>query len=559
MMKNPALTKTNFITNRIDADIHQHRHEGKVVTRFPPEPNGYLHIGHAKSICLNFGIAARYDSGPCYLRFDDTNPANESEEYIRAIEADINWLGYSVAPEHHRFASDYFETLYQLALYLIRQGKAYVCSLSPDAIRDYRGSLTEAGRESPDRDRPVEENLDLFRRMRNGEFPEGSYSLRARIDMAAGNINMRDPTLYRIKYVHHHRQGDQWCIYPMYDFSHPLSDAIEEVTHSLCTLEFEDHRPLYNWVVQNCDMEHQPEQIEFSRLNLNYTITSKRRLRYLVENQYVDGWDDPRMPTLCALRRRGFPPVAIRNLCEEVGVSKQDSVIDFSLLEESARDALNHQAPRRMAVLQPLKVIIQNYPEISETLNVPNHPQNPSFGRRDIPFSRELWIERDDFMEHPIPGFKRLSRGGRARLMFAYIIECEAVIKDSEGIIQELHCRYLPETLGGKKPHDGQKAKGVIHWVDAPGAGNAEVRLYDRLFNRENPQAEADITDSLNPESLSVLSRAKVEPSLLEATPEESFQFNRLGYFCADQHEHNSGRAVFNRTVTLRQTWQKKI
>lgn len=548
--------KVNFITHQINEDIKNNQYSGEVITRFPPEPNGYLHIGHAKSICLNFGIAKAYNRGPCKLRFDDTNPSNESDEYTESIINDIHWLGYDIEANTH-FASDYFDIIYQCAIKLIKKGKAYVCSLSPDQVRQHRGTLTEKGTDSPYRNRSVEENLKLFEQMKNGEFAEGTHSLRAKIDMTAGNINLRDPTLYRIKYAHHHRLGDQWCIYPMYDFTHPISDALENITHSLCTLEFQDHRPLYNWVIEQCEFDRKPKQLEFSRLNLNYTITSKRKLKYLVDHHYVDGWDDPRLPTLIALRRRGVTPTAIRNLCDNVGISKQDSIIDLSVFEEAMRDDLNKTAPRRMAVLEPLKIVINNL-ESDEILNVPNHPQNPDYGRRDIPFSNEIYIERQDFMEDPVPGFHRLKPGGRVRLMFAYVLECRDIIKDESGHIMEIHCDYLPETKGGKKPEDGKKVKGIIHWVCAKTAVDIKVNLYDRLFNVENPAKCADITESLNPDSLTVLTQAKAEPALQKSSLEATYQFNRLGYFCRDNKTANNSTPVFNRTVTLRDVWQKK-
>ena len=548
--------KTNFIRNIIDADLAENKNNGKVVTRFPPEPNGYLHVGHAKSICLNFGIAADYAKGPCHLRFDDTNPANESEEYMNAIIRDVKWLGFDWGKDLY-YSSDYFEQLYTFAIKLIKAGKAYVCSLSPEEVRTYRGSLTEPGKNSPHRDRSTEENLSLFEGMKNGDFEEGAHSLRAKIDMSSGNINLRDPMIYRIKKVDHHRLGNAWCIYPMYDFAHSISDAIEGITHSLCTLEFQDHRPLYDWFVEHCEMPQQPKQYEFSRLNLNYTITSKRKLKTLVEDGHVSGWNDPRMSTISGLRRRGFPAAAIRNLCEMVGISKQDSVIDMSLLEECVRDELNRTAPRRMAVLNPLKVILTNFESDSETLSVPNHPQNPEFGRRDITISKELYIDHEDFEEVASPGFKRLTLNGRARLMNGYVIECKNIIKNAAGEIEAVECIYLPETLGGQKPTDGTKVKGIIHWLDANNCNEAEVRIYDRLFNVENPGKAEDIPEVLNPESLKIITHAKIEPCLTQANPEDAFQFNRLGYFCADEIDYQSSVPVFNRVVTLRDGWKK--
>lgn len=547
---------TNFIRNIIDEDIASNKHDGKVITRFPPEPNGYLHIGHAKAICLNFTLAEDY-KGHCYLRFDDTNPANENEEYMHAIKKDVHWLGFDWQ-EHLTFASDYFDKLYELAIHLIKAGKAYVCDLTAEQVREYRGTLKQPGKDSPFRNRSVEENLDLFERMKNGEFAEGSRTLRAKIDMSSGNMNMRDPALYRIKFIEHHRSGEKWCIYPMYDYTHPLSDALEDITHSLCSLEFQDHRPLYDWVVTHCDMPHQPRQIEFSRLNLNYTITSKRKLKQLVEENHVDGWDDPRMPTLSGFRRRGYTPASIRQFCEQVGISKQNSITDMSQLEECIRSDLNQSAPRRNAVLNPIKVVITNYPEDEEEwLNVSNHPQKPEMGKRDIAFTREVYIDADDFMLEPIPKYFRLAPGREVRLMNAFAIKCDEVIYGEDGEIAELHCTYDPDTLGGAKPADGRKIKGTIHWVSAKYAVDAMVRVYDRLFNVENPGAEDDFTKALNPDSLQRMSNAKVEPSLQQAKPGETFQFNRLGYFCADIEEHAESRLVFNRTVSLRDTWQK--
>lgn len=548
--------KTHFIKNIIDQDLAEGKNGGKVVTRFPPEPNGYLHIGHAKSICLNFGLAQHYQSH-CYLRFDDTNPCNESEEYMHAIQRDVQWLGFNWG-DHLAYASDYFDTLYQLAVKLIEAGKAYVCGLTPEQVRQYRGTLTDPGKNSPDRDRPIAESLDLFARMKAGEFAEGQYALRAKIDMASGNINLRDPMLYRIRKVSHHRTGDQWCIYPMYDFTHPISDALEGITHSLCTLEFQDHRPLYDWVIEHCQMTNQPQQIEFSRLNLNYTVTSKRKLKHLVEEGHVSGWDDPRMSTLSAFRRRGYTPKSIRDLCEQVGISKQDSIIDMSLLEQSLRDDLNNNVPRRMAILKPLKVVIENYPTGQvEQLQVSNHPQHPEWGKRALPFSAEIYIEQDDFMLDPPAGYHRLAPGKSVRLLNAYVIECDRVETDEQGQIISIHCRYLPETLGGKKPEDGRKVKGFLHWLSVEQAVPAEARLYDRLFNVDNPGGADDITAVLNPNSLEILTTAYVEASLKNAEPEEKFQFNRLGYFCADQKDHSAQRPVFNRAVSLRDGWKK--
>lgn len=546
----PKPHKTNFIRNIIDKDRAEGKNQGEVVTRFPPEPNGYLHIGHAKAICLNFGIAEDYQ-GVCHLRFDDTNPCNESAEFMDAIKKDIAWLGFDW-DNHQYAASNYFDQLYDLAVSLINNGKAYVCSLNAEQVREYRGTLKEPGKNSPDRDRSIEDNLALFEQMKAGAFEEGQYTLRAKIDMASPNMNLRDPALYRIRKVTHHSTGDTWCIYPMYDFAHALSDAIEGITYSLCSLEFEDHRPLYNWCVQECEMPRQPQQIEFSRLNLNTLITSKRKLKQLVEDGHVNGWDDPRMPTLSGLRRRGYTPTAIRNLCEQVGISKQDSIIDISLLEAALRDDLNGKAQRKMAVVDPIKVVITNYPDNQvEMLNVANHPQNPDFGRRDLPFSKTLYIDRSDFMLDPPKDFFRLGPGRRARLLNAYVIACEEVIQDEAGQVTELRCVYLPETLGGKKPEDGKKVKGIIHWLSAEQAVPAEVRLYERLFTVENPGAESDMTQVLNPESLHI-QQGFVEASAAQATPGESFQFNRVGYFCADSEDHSAAHPVFNKAVSLR-------
>lgn len=546
---------TNFIRNIIDEDLKAGKNAGKVITRFPPEPNGYLHIGHAKAICINFGIAQDYH-GQCYLRMDDTNPVKEDQEYIDAIKADVAWLGFDWQ-DRFTYASDYFDIMHDVAVKLIKQNKAYVCSLNAEQMREYRGTLKMPGKNSPDRDRSIEENLDLFARMRAGEFDEGQYTLRAKIDMAANNINLRDPALYRIRKTSHHRTGDKWCIYPMYDFAHSLEDAIEHITHSLCSLEFQDHRPLYDWCVDHSGLESKPQQIEFSRLKLNYTITSKRKLKLLVDEKHVTGWDDPRMPTLSGARRRGYPPAAIRKFIDHVGVSKVDSIIDFSILEQHIRDELNTNAARRMAVLDPIEVVISNYPDGQiETLSVSNHPQNPEFGRRELPFSKTLYIERDDFSENPPPKYHRLTPEKPVRLLNAYVIECEQVIKDESGRITRLVCKYLPETLGGKKPKDGRKVKGVIHWLSAEHALDAKVRLYDRLFKEENPAALENFLDAINPDSLTEMN-AKIEKHLADAKPEQAFQFNRVGYFCADRFEHSPETPCFNRTVALRDAWQK--
>ncbi len=549
-----AATPTNFIRQIIDEDLRSGKNDGRVVTRFPPEPNGYLHIGHAKAICLNFGIAEEY-GGHCNLRFDDTNPVKESMEYVESIKEDIRWLGFDWG-EHLRHASDYFEQLYAWAVDLTRAGKAYVDSLSADEIREYRGTLTEPGRESPYRDRSVEENLDLFARMRAGEFADGSHVLRAKIDMASPNMNMRDPVMYRILHATHQRTGDAWCIYPMYDFTQGQSDAIEHVTHSLCTLEFEDHRPLYDWFLDNLDVPSRPRQIEFSRLNLSYTVMSKRRLKQLVEDGHVNGWDDPRMPTLVGMRRRGFPPAAIRDMCERVGITKKDNVIDVALLENCVREELDAKAARVMGVLRPLRMVIVNYPQgQEEALEAANHPQNPEMGTRSLPFSRELYIERDDFMEDPPKKFFRLAPGREVRLRYAYFVTCVDVVKDADGEVVEVRCTYDPETRGGDAP-DGRKVKGTIHWVSAPHAIRAEVRLYDRLFNVPSPDAQ-DFVAHINPHSLETLDAAHIEPSVVDAAPGTPFQFERLGYFCVDSADSRAGTPVLNRTVTLRDSWAK--
>ena len=553
-MNTPEPVETsNFIRNMIEDDVAQGKHGGQVITRFPPEPNGYLHIGHAKSICLNFGMAQRFN-GQCNLRFDDTNPTKENEEYALAIKDDVSWLGFEWSELHH--ASDYFEQLFDYACQLIRNGKAYVDSSSAEELRALRGTLTEPGKPSVYRDRTVEENLDLFQRMRNAEFNDGDHVLRAKIDLSSGNINMRDPTLYRIRKVTHVRTGDDWPIYPMYDYTHCLSDAIEKVTHSLCTLEFEDHRPLYNWVLEQLDTPGEPEQTEFARLSLEHTMLSKRRLIQLVEEKHVWGWDDPRMPTITGMRRRGYTPTSIRNFCETIGVTKNDAWIEMVVLENSIRDELNVEAPRRMAVLDPIKVIITDLDEAyEETLSFANHPQNESAGRRDMNFSREVWIDRDDFAEDPPPKYQRLVPGGEARLRGSYVIKCVDVIKNEEGEIIALHCTHDPDTLG-KKPQ-GRKVKGVIHWVSANTAVKAQVRLYDPLFTIPNPASAETFASVIDAESERVLTHCMVEPSLAQCEPETHFQFERLGYFVADRFEHNSQNPVFNRTVTLRDTWSK--
>jgi glutaminyl-tRNA synthetase len=550
---------SNFIQNIINEDIEKNTYGGRVHTRFPPEPNGYLHIGHAKSICLNFGLAAQY-GGLCNLRFDDTNPSKEDIEYVESIKKDVKWLGFDWEDREY-YASDYFEQLYEYAVQLIKAGKAYVCDLSPEEIREYRGTLTEPGKESPYRNRPVEENLDLFERMRAGEFEDGSRVLRAKIDMASPNLNMRDPVLYRILRATHHRTGDKWCIYPMYDYAHPLSDAIEGVTHSICTLEFEDHRPLYEWVLDSLNIVNPPKQIEFARLNLTNTIMSKRKLRQLVEEGYVDGWDDPRMPTISGLRRRGYTPEAIRDFCERIGVAKSNSVVDIALLEHCIREDLNRKAPRVMAVLRPLKVVITNYPEgKTEYVEAENNPEDPDAGMRKLPFSRELYIEREDFAENPPKKFFRLAPGREVRLKHAYIIKCEDVIKDEKtGEILELHCTYDPDTISGG-PASGRKVKGTLHWVSAAHAIDAEVRLYDRLLLDDSTCGEEDGSDfisQINPNSLEVLTSSKLEPTLAGAKPGSRYQFLRQGYFCVDTVNSTEDSLVFNRIVSLKDTWAK--
>jgi glutaminyl-tRNA synthetase len=546
----------DFIRTIVDEDLAAGKNHGRLVTRFPPEPNGYLHIGHAKSICLNFGVAAER-GGRCNLRFDDTNPTKEDVEYVDSIKDDVAWLGFKW--DGMFYASDYFEQLYQFAVELIRNDKAYVDELSADEIRAYRGTLTEPGKDSPFRNRPTAESLDLFARMRAGEFEDGKYVLRAKIDMASPNLNMRDPTLYRIRRAHHHRTGDAWCIYPMYDFAHPLSDALERITHSLCTLEFEDHRPLYDWCVNNLIDDDRPQQIEFARLNLNYTLMSKRKLLQLVQQKYVSGWDDPRMPTITGLRRRGYTPESIRDFCTRIGVAKKENVIDVAQLEHSIREDLNRRAPRVMAVLNPIKVVVTNYPEGQvEEVDVINNPEDPSAGTRRVPFSRELFIERDDFREDPPKKFFRLSPGREVRLRCAYFITCAEVVKDSNGEIVELRCTYDPATRGGDAP-DGRRVKATLHWVSAAHALDVEVRLYDRLFSVEDPEDVPEgqtFIDRLNPHSLSVIPDAKAEPSLAAVRAGDKFQFERLGYFCVDP-DTQPGHLVFNRTVSLRDSWAK--
>ena len=548
----------DFIREIIADDQRTGRHGGRVHTRFPPEPNGYLHLGHSKAICLNFGVAAEF-AGVCNLRFDDTNPTKEDVEYVEAIEADVRWLGFNWA-ERLFYASDYFERMYECAEGLIRKGLAYVDSLSADEIREYRGTLTEPGRNSPHRDRPVEENLDLFRRMRAATFPDGAHVLRARIDMASPNINMRDPALYRIRHAHHHRTGDAWCIYPTYDYAHPISDAIEGITHSLCTLEFEDHRPLYDWVVAHTadilGVPSRPQQIEFARLNLNYTIMSKRKLLALVEQKHVRGWDDPRMPTIAGARRRGYTPEAIRDFCTRIGVAKKENVVEIALLEHTVREDLNRRAHRALAVLRPLRVIIENLPDDHvELVSADNNPEDANAGRRRIPFSREIFIEREDFMENPPKKFFRLSPGAEVRLRYAYILKCERVVKDESGAVTELRCTIDPESLSGATA--ARRVKGTIHWVSAAHAHRAEIRLYDPLFLSEDPgEGGRDPLTNLNPASLEVLEHCMVEPMLAAVAVGDRFQFERQGYFCVDP-DSRPDALVFNRTVTLKDAWAR--
>ena len=549
----------DFIREIVAADLASGKH-ASTVTRFPPEPNGYLHIGHAKSICLNFGISIENEGGVCHLRFDDTNPAKEDVEYVDSIKEDVQWLGFDWGKNIY-FASDYFEKLYGFAVELIQSGKAFVCELTLDEIAGHRGTPTKPGTNSPYRDRSPGENLELFQRMRDGEFADGTRVLRAKIDMASPNLHMRDPVLYRIRKTLHHRTGNKWCLYPMYDFTHCLSDSIEGITHSLCTLEFEVHRPLYDWVLDNVAIDSRPRQIEFARLSLTYTVLSKRKLLTLVEEGRVNGWDDPRMPTVSGLRRRGYTPASIRSFCKTIGITKFNSLTDVALLEHSIRQDLNDTTPRRMAVLRPLKVVITNFDEDKvEELEAANHPKDPEAGTRSVPFTREIYVERDDFMEEPPRKFFRLGPGREVRLRFAYFITCNEVIKNAAGEVTELHCTYDPETHGGNAP-DGRKVKGTIHWVSASHAFEAQVRLYDRLFTVEDPNKEDDgktYLDHLNAEALEVIEDAKLEPGLAKAEPGERFQFERLGYFCADAGDSQAGKPVFNRTVTLRDAWAKQ-
>ncbi len=560
MSENSNPEPSNFIRNIINDDLKNNKNDSRVHTRFPPEPNGYLHIGHAKSICLNFGIAQDYEGGVCNLRFDDTNPEKEDVEYTDSIQNDVKWLGFDWE-DRLFYASDYYEKLFEFAKQLIRDDKAYVCHLNAEAIREYRGTLTEPGKPSPHRDRSVEENLDLFDRMRAGEFEEGECLLRAKIDMASPNMNMRDPAIYRIRKVTHHRTGNDWCIYPMYDYTHCVSDALEGITHSLCTLEFEDHRPLYDWFLDQLPVPCHPQQIEFARLNLNYTVTSKRKLNELVTDGHVSGWDDPRMPTIVGMRRRGYTPESIRDFCGRIGVTKTDTVIDVGVLENCVREDLDKRTRRVLGVLDPLKVVIENYPEAeTEYLDAPYHPNNPDMGQRQLPFSKVLYIEQSDFMEDPPKKFFRLGPGREVRLRYAYFITCNEVIKDDTGNVVELRCSYDPDTKGGNAP-DGRKVKGTIHWVAVEHALQTEVRLYDRLFNDPKPDSnkhEQDWKDFLNIDSIKLIKAAYLEPSLGEAKKEEIFQFERTGYFCVDNKDDLDGKPVFNRTVTLRDSWAKR-
>ena len=553
-----ATLPPNFIRNIVAEDVKAGKNNGKVITRFPPEPNGYLHIGHAKSICLNFGLAAEF-RGHCNLRFDDTNPSKEEQEYVDSIMEDVRWLGFDWGDRLY-YASDYFERLYEFAEALIKKGKAFVCDLTFDEMREYRGTLTDPGKESPYRNRSAEENLDLFRRMRAGEFPDGSKTLRAKIDMASGNINMRDPVMYRIKHEEHQRSGSRWCIYPMYDYAHGQSDSIEGVTHSICTMEYEDHRPLYDWYLDELGIYH-PRQYEFARLNLSNTVLSKRKLLKLVSDRHVSGWNDPRMPTLAGMRRRGYPPEAIRNFCERIGVGKKESLVDMGLLEFCVREILNKQAMRVMGVLRPVKVVIDNYPEDGEEfLDAVNNPEDPGAGMRKVPFAREIYIEREDFMEDPPKQFYRLAPGREVRLRYAYFVTCVSVLKNAyTGEVTEIHCTYDPATRGGNAP-DGRKVKATLHWVSARHALRAEVRLYDTLFSKADPndtEDNKDFIDYLNPKSLEILSGSMVEPSLADAVPGTRYQFERMGYFCADAIDTVEGKPVFNRIVPLKDEWAK--
>jgi len=560
-MSKPAPTSptpaANFVRNIVAEDLKANTYQGRVATRFPPEPNGYLHIGHAKSICLNFGIARDF-GGACHMRFDDTNPTKEDTEYVDSILDAVTWLGFSWG-EHLYYASDYFEKCYEYAEYLITHGKAYVDSLSAEEIRAHRGSLTEPGKPSPYRDRSVAENLDLFRRMRAGEFADGAHVLRARIDMASPNINLRDPALYRIRHHPHWRTGNTWCIYPMYDYAHAVSDAQEHITHSICTLEFEDHRPLYDWVVETCPVPYRPRQYEFARLNLTYTLMSKRKLLELVQEKHVDGWDDPRMPTIVGLRRRGYTPGALRLFCDRIGVSKADSLIDVSVLEDCLRDDLNEHARRGIAVIDPVRLVIENFPaDAKELCHAPNHPQHPDWGSREVPLTRELWIEREDFMAEPVKGFFRLSPGAQVRLRYACVIKCTGFAVDAAGRVSEIRAEWYPDSRSGTPGADNYKVKGNIHWLSVAHSAPVEVRMYDRLFNDPNPAAAADFRSLLNPDSISVRHDSQVEQGLLHVEGGSHWQFERKGYFCADVRDSRPGAPVFNLAVTLKDSWQKR-
>jgi len=555
ILQNDAVIKTsNFIWNIVEEDIRNNKNDGKVHTRFPPEPNGYLHIGHAKAVFQDFETAIRYN-GKCNLRFDDTNPVKEDTHFVNSIQDDLKWLGYEWNGGLF-YASDYFETIFEYAIKLIKEGKAYIDDLSVEQIREFRGTLTEPGKNSPFRDRSIEENLDLFYKMREGKFAEGEHVLRAKIDMSSPNINMRDPVMYRTKFAYHHRTGDKWCIYPTYDFTHGQCDSIEGITHSLCDIGYEDHRPLYDWFIDNLGIHH-PQQIEFARLNLSYTVLSKRKLRVLVEENYVSGWDDPRMPTLAGLRRRGYTPAAIRDFCDRIGVAKRESIVDLALLEHCLREDLNKRAPRYMAVLDPIKVVIENYPEdLVEEIEAINNPEDESQGKRIVPFSRELYIEREDFLEEPTKGFFRLSPGNEVRLRYAYYIKCERVIKDNDGNIIELRCSHDPATKGGWS-QDGRKAKSTLHWVSAKHAVKAAVKIYDNLFLEEDPEEDnTHFIDNINPDSLKVIEKAMIEPALAIAEPFSQFQFERIGYFCCDP-DSTAEKLIFNRTVTLKDAWAR--
>lgn len=557
MSDNDVIAYSNFIQDIITDDLKTNKNGGRVVTRFPPEPNGYLHIGHAKSICINFGLSIQ-NKGKCNLRFDDTNPVKEDVEYVDSIQRDVKWLGFDWEDRMY-YASDYFERIYNSAIELIKLGKAYVCDLTAEQMREYRGTLTEPGKDSPFRNRSVEENLDLFEKMKNGQFEDGSRVLRAKIDMASPNLNMRDPVIYRILHATHHRSGDKWCIYPMYDFAHPISDALEGITHSICTLEFEDHRPLYDWFLETLQFQDRPRQIEFARLNLTYTVMSKRKLLELVKNSYVTGWDDPRMPTISGMRRRGYTPSAIRDFCERIGVAKTSSTVDVALLEHCIREDLNAKATRVMAVLRPIKVVLENYPDDQiEWFDAENNPEDPNGGTRKVPFSKVIYIDRDDFMENPPKKYFRLFPGSEVRLKHAYFITCKSVVKDEKGEITELICTYDPESKGGNSP-DGRKVKGTIQWVSAKHAIDAEVRLYDQLFTSPNPDESesGDYKENLNPNSLETLYNCKLEPSLKESKPEDRYQFIRTGYFCIDSVDSKEDKLVFNRIVALKDSWAK--